>query len=72
MPQSCIKVSLKIFFLESRHDGESDDEVDVDDDDIVDMTTVSCSQDVCMASSGEENIPMSEEPISDLGKRFVI
>ena len=75
MPQSCIKVSLKLFFLESRHDGdESDDEVDVDndDDDIVDMTTVSRSQDVCMASSGEENIPMSEEPISDLGKRFVI
>ena len=51
----------------------SDDEVDVDnDDDIVDMTMVSGSQDVCMASGGVENIPMSEEPISDLGKRFVI
>ena len=53
----------------------SDDEVDVnndDDDDIVDMTMVSGSQDVCVASGGVENIPMSEEPISDLGKRFVI
>ena len=63
MPQSCIKVSLKLFFLESRHDGdESDDEVDVDND-IVDMTTVCGSQDVCMASGGEENIPMSEEQL---------
>ena len=63
MPQSCIKVSLKnFFFLESRHNGdERENEVDVDDDDddIVDMTTVSASQDVCMASGGEENISMS-------------
>ena len=54
----------------------SNDKVDVDndddDDDVVDMTMVSGSQDVCMASGGEENIFMSEEPISDLGKRFVI
>ena len=51
MPESCIKVSLKSFFLESRHDGdESDDEVDVDNDDdydIVDMATFSGSQEIC-------------------------
>lgn len=70
------KSEFKIIYFESRHDGddgdESDGEANDDNDEFVGITMSSGSQDVCTASGSEEDIPMSEEPISDLGERFVI
>ena len=69
------KSEFKLFnynnYLESSDHDESNDDAPVDLDDIG-MTIVSGSQDVIMASCVEEDITMSEEPIADLGERFVI
>ena len=68
------KSEFKLFnynnYLESSdHDESNDAPVDLDD---IGTTIVSGSQDVVMASGVEEDITMSEEPIADLGERFVI